>query len=582
MKKIVIIIFSVAVIYGLPSCGLLNSTKSNTGFSIKKGKPISDKDKLINTALLIDAKKEMILGNYKAAANLYNQCLARDNSNSVAYYELAEIYTHTKEYEKSVSIIKKAIKLDDDNHWYKLLYTDILQRKGKFEEAAEIYEHIVKKFPDKLEYQINLAKLHTAAKQYKSALKIYDDIENTYGISEEICLEKQKIHLHNKNYDKAIFEISKLIETFPENTRYLGLLGEIYFTVREYEKAFQAYKKIILIEPNNPYVHLSLADYYNIKGDKEKSFSEVKIAFKSPELNIDNKINILLKYFQITENNPELKVQVYELLDIMLQVHPKEAKAHAMNADFLNRDKKYIDARKSFRKVLELDSSKYLIWEQLLLIESDLKDYEAMKNEGERAMVLFPEQVLPYLFSGMGHYNLKNYKRTTEVLKLGLNFVGSNKAAELQMLILLGDSEHKLKNHKLSDKYYDKVIEIDPNNIYVLNNYAYYLCLREENLEKAEKMSKKANEKKSNSSTFQDTYAWIMFKTKKYEEAKIWIEKALKNGGDKSGAILEHYGDILFKLNNTEKAMEAWLKAKATGKASDLIEKKINDKKLYE
>ena len=56
----------------------------------------------------------------------------------------------------------------------------------------------------------------------------------------------------------------------------------------------------------------------------------------------------------------------------------------------------------------------------------------------------------------------------------------------------------------------------------------------------------------------------------------------MKNGGDTRSVILEHYGDILFKLGEKEKAIEYWNKAKKKGGGSDLLDKKIVDKNLYE
>jgi tetratricopeptide (TPR) repeat protein len=116
----------------------------------------------------------------------------------------------------------------------------------------------------------------------------------------------------------------------------------------------------------------------------------------------------------------------------------------------------------------------------------------------------------------------------------------------------------------------------------VLNNYAYYLTLRNEKLDKAAEMSKKSNELRPDDATFEDTYAWVFYKQGKYEDAKIWLEKAFAHGGDKSGAILEHYGDLLFKMGKVEDALTYWNKAKVTGEFSELLEKKIVDKKLYE
>ena len=65
-------------------------------------------------------------------------------------------------------------------------------------------------------------------------------------------------------------------------------------------------------------------------------------------------------------------------------------------------------------------------------------------------------------------------------------------------------------------------------------------------------------------------------------KAKTILESALQNGGDKNGAILEHYGDVLFKLNDPQKALEYWQKAEQAGDASELIKQKIYEKKLFD
>jgi tetratricopeptide (TPR) repeat protein len=67
-----------------------------------------------------------------------------------------------------------------------------------------------------------------------------------------------------------------------------------------------------------------------------------------------------------------------------------------------------------------------------------------------------------------------------------------------------------------------------------------------------------------------------------YEEAKKWLDKALQNGGDADGTVLEHYGDVLFKLNDVDGAVQYWMKAKEKNVDSDNIDKKIAGRKLYE
>jgi Tfp pilus assembly protein PilF len=229
-----------------------------------------------------------------------------------------------------------------------------------------------------------------------------------------------------------------------------------------------------------------------------------------------------------------------------------------------------------------LDSSKYLVWEQLLFVESELNDTDALLRESKQAIQLFPEQPLPYLFAGGGHYQKKEWEECIDVLEKGLFFVVNNIAMEAQFYAYLGDAYNQLDNHEKSDEAYENVLKLDPDNDYVLNNYAYYLSLRKENLEKAAEMAKRATELRPNSPANQDTYGWVLYQLGKYEEAKVWIGKAIADEEAASGVILEHYGDVMWQLGDTDNALEYWLKAKEKGDGSDLLDQKIQEKRLIE
>jgi tetratricopeptide (TPR) repeat protein len=95
-------------------------------------------------------------------------------------------------------------------------------------------------------------------------------------------------------------------------------------------------------------------------------------------------------------------------------------------------------------------------------------------------------------------------------------------------------------------------------------------------------MSAYSNKLEPNSSSFLDTYAWILFQLNDFAGAKEWQEKAMKAGGDKSGTIIEHYGDILFQLGNKEDALKYWKQAKDLGTDSPTIDKKISGEKYVE
>jgi tetratricopeptide (TPR) repeat protein len=112
-----------------------------------------------------------------------------------------------------------------------------------------------------------------------------------------------------------------------------------------------------------------------------------------------------------------------------------------------------------------------------------------------------------------------------------------------------------------------------------MNNFAYYLSLRKENLSRAKQLSGKCNELEPGNASFQDTFAWILFEMGDLENASIWIDKAIENGGIKSGTIMEHKGDILIKQGRTADALDFWNRAKELGGVSDKIDLKIAQKK---
>ena len=188
-----------------------------------------------------------------------------------------------------------------------------------------------------------------------------------------------------------------------------------------------------------------------------------------------------------------------------------------------------------------------------------------------------------YCFNGVANIQKKNYAEAVIVLNTGSKLVVDDKNLEGQFYTSLGDAYNELKDYLKSDENYEKALSLNPKDANVLNNYAYYLSLRGERLDKAEEMSRQSNELEPTQASYQDTYGWIMYKQNKFDDAKIWIEKSMSNGGDKSGAVLEHYGDILYRLGDIARAIENWQKARDMGDGvSEFLERKIMEKKLFE
>ncbi|MES2836929.1 MAG: tetratricopeptide repeat protein [Bacteroidota bacterium] len=574
--KIPYLFFAVVIALFSFSC----KTKKEATTTAKSN--LSEKDKMEFTFYFYEGIKSKSLGNIDEAVVYFKKCIDKDATDGAPQYEIAQLLYSKRDFQNALIYAKQAVTADEKNQWYNQIYAECLFRNNKLAESAKVYEKLIEQDPAHINYYYSLANAYIYLDKFDESIKTYDKLEKRFGVSEEVSIQKQRIYLKLNKFDKAEDEIQKLITDNPKELRYYNILADMYLTNGYKDKALLAFNKILEVDSLNGFAHLSLSDYYKEIGDAQKSLSEMKMAFKSSDVDIDTKMKVMLGYYSVSENSEEKKKEAYELLDLLVSNNLNEAKAYSMEGDFLYRDKKLKEAKQSYLKAVELDKSKFPIWYQVLIIDSELSDYTSMKKVSADAIELFPNQPGLYLLSGISNLQTNNTQKAIEDLKTGLAFVYDNKELQGQFYSNLGDAYNRIKDFKLSDEAYDNALRLNPNDIYVLNNYSYYLSLRKEKLELAEKMSKKTVELEPNNSSYLDTYGWILYVNQNYTEAKIYIEKAINAGAEKNAVILEHYGDVLYKLNDTENALLYWNKALQAGKGSEFLETKIKEKKLIE
>jgi tetratricopeptide (TPR) repeat protein len=533
-------------------------------------------------AAYLDANREKILGNLEEAAKLFRLVIDKDPDNAAARYELARILHRNGADAAALQEARQAVTLDGNNVWYVLYLAELYEDSGMPEKAIDLLEDLVDRYPDEEEYHEMLAGGYILIGKTTDALRQLDQMERRFGRNQDVIMQKRELYLRDGKFEKALEETGKLVEMAPRDTRYLLMMAEMHLDRGNKEEALALYRKVQELDPGDPYIHMSLADYYRKAGDNKASFRELKKGIANPRLDIDTKVQVLLSFYAVGEVYDSIRSQGTELTAVLIEAHPDDPKAHSIRADFLSRDENYAEARESLLKVIALDSSRYIIWEQLLRIELQLKEYSSMQKNALRANALFPNMPLPYLFGGVAAYNLKDYTSAAKSLENGVKVVAGDPGLKVDFHTYLGDTYQELKDYANSDKNYRKVLSLEPSHVYVLNNYSYFLSLRKEDLERAEEMARKVNELEPGNASYEDTYAWVLYSKGDYANARVWLEKALKNGGESNDVILEHYGDVLFKLGDTEQAREYWRKASEKGKGSKFLQDKLRDGILHE
>jgi Flp pilus assembly protein TadD len=421
------------------------------------------------------------------------------------------------------------------------------------------------------------------------AIKVYNDLEARIGLSDELVMQQFGMLTSSGKFEEAEQLALRAAAAHPQEPQYIGLLAELYDQRGDHEKALQHYLKALELDPGNSMLRIGLAEHYYATGRMDEAYEQLGEAFLDPELDIDAKMQVLIGFFEMTnsegekpEDRPAMIARAYGLIDALEKAHPESGKPHTIHGDFLLRDGKFAQAREEFRKALETEKDRFPIHMQLLQLDLQLGDHEALVKDAEAAASLFPTTPELYLYQGIGHSQLKQHDQAIEALITGRDLVVDNPPLTAQFWTSLGDAYNEAERYADSDKAYDKALALEPDNIGTLNNYAYYLSLRGEQLEKAERMSKRSNELAPGQATYQDTYAWVLFRMGRHADARVWMEKALAGSPQPDGVLLEHYGDILFELGDAAGAMEQWRKAQERGGASEAIDRKINEGRRVE
>jgi tetratricopeptide (TPR) repeat protein len=571
------------------ACGGAKPTAS--GDTRPSGEPsMAAQDKRAETMrLYMEATHARLRGENERAIQLYHQCLKADPQNAAAMFELGKLYHQTMRTAQALEMARRAVNTDRDNIWYRFLLADLLRESGRPGEAAEVYRETIARWPGRYEVHLDLAHALVLAGKHSEAAKVYADMESRFGLNEDLVVQQFHVLMNAGRGAEAEQLVQRAIAAFPRTPAYLSMLAELYDQRGEHDKALGLYQRAVALDPDNSMLRMSLAEHHYTAGRHDEAFAELGRVFEDPDVDIDAKMQVLLGFFEMTRfegerpnDRPDLIRRSYELIDILERTHPESGKPNAIRGDFLMRDGRIAEARDQFRHALRHERARFPIWQQVLQLDLQLNDFASLHADAAEAITVFPLVPELHLYDGIALSRLGRHQEAIEALVAGRDLVVDNPALQAQFWSSLGDAYHESKDFARSDEAFERALALQPNDPTVLNNHAYYLSVRNVQLEKAERMSRRSNELAPGQASFQDTYAWILFRLGRYAEARTWIEKALASGGSSEGVIVEHFGDILFKLGDAAGALEQWRRAKTLGGASDSLDRKINEGRWLE
>ena len=542
----------------------------------------SEREREQSEALFVDGVKYVLLEDYTKALERLLKAYALNPDNAAINYKIAEANMLGGNLRDAANYAEAATRLEPKNAYYYLLLAQIQASQKQYEAATRTYAALITQVPNSGSYLFNLADLYLAQGKLPDALTTLDQAEKEFGQADEISFKKQQIFLKQNKLDLALAEGEKLIRANPSEARYVLGQAEMYASNNRLADAARVAQQALRLDPGNPQGHLILAEVYRQQTLPDEAAQQLKLAFASPALDIDERVRILVGYIKQLPSPKETVNQLArDLAAATVKIFPKEAKSYAVAGDIQTLTNQKKEARDTYLRALRYDNSKFQIWQQVVLIDAELNQTDSLLAHTDRALELFPNQASLWFYNGVAHALKKQPQKGVKALEHGRKLVVNNAELLGQFDAQLGDAYHELREYEKSDAAYEAALAGDANNVQVLNNYSYFLSLRGVKLDRAKQMSGKVVKQFPDSDTYVDTYAWVLYKQKDYAGARASLERVMPTTKDAS--VIEHYGDILYQLGEKDKALAEWQRArKADGPASDLLDRKLKDRKLYE
>ncbi|SHF33908.1 Lipopolysaccharide biosynthesis regulator YciM, contains six TPR domains and a predicted metal-binding C-terminal domain [Hoylesella oralis] len=546
---------------------------------------LSPNDRKRYDYFFLEAMRQQNAGHFDAAYDLLNHCLEIDSTAAEAYYMLAMYLTELKKDTLALQNIERAAALDSTNETYQERVAQYYISMGDYDRAILSYERLYAANHERTDVLNILVQLYQQKKSYSDMLNTINRIEQAEGTSEEITLSKMRVYEMMGDSKAAYKTLKNLSDTHPNDLNYRIMLGNWLMQNKREKEAYKIFISALKEEPDNSYAQTSLYDYYNTVGTKEQAQTLRDAILLSKKTPSQTKMLLLQ---EVIKNNEDQTVsdstQILKLFDRVMAADVHNADIATLKAAYMTLKKMpqaMVDS--ALQHVLDISPDNAGARMQLIRSYLDKKDWDKIIYLCKPGMQYNPEEMAFYYFMGWSYFQKGDSDAALDAFRRGVSEINSQSDPDIasDFYAMMGDILHQKGNRVEAFAAYDSCLQWKSDNIYCLNNYAYYLSEEGENLQKAEQMSYKTIKSEPKNSTFLDTYAWILFMEQRYAEAKIYIDQAIQNDTDsvKNAVVIEHAGDIYAMNGDTRQALQYWQEAVKAGGDSALLQRKIKLKK---
>lgn len=500
------------------------------------------------------AMAKMSADDYEAARDLLIHCNEIDSEAAETYFFLAHCYSNLDNDSLSMAMLTRAAEKDPDNITYKEALMPIYLQNNELDKAAEIMEEIVADTPERTDILNILLQIYNYQKNNTLTIKTLDRLEVQEGKTEEIAMARVQLYTQMNEDKKALKELKSLVQTHPLDLNYRVMMGNWLLSKGKKKDAYKEYQTVLKEEPDNENALMSMMDYYRAEGNDSLANRERDRLLLSPKTQQDTRMLLMKQFIRVSEQNASDSTAVLNMFDRVLALKQNDTQYLELKLAYMTMKQMPEDSLKVvLTQIIDMQPEHSQARFELIKMAWAKGDHEEMVRLAKPAQQYNPDEWAFSYFLGIGYFLNDQVDECIDALETAAANVDESKQKDLaiEMYALLGDALHKVGNIQKAFEAYENCLRLDPENKSCLNNYAYYLSEENMELEKAAAMSLKTIKDEPNNATYLDTYAWILYLQGRYEEAKIYIEMAVKNldKEQENTTILEHQQAILEKAD---------------------------------
>lgn len=537
--------------------------------------------------LFLDAVCSQLRGDDSTALRLLDSCRTVNPNAAEAFYRLAQQYTDMGNDSLATQYLERAARLQPANDTYQESVAATYIQKRDYDSAIKAYENLYAHHRERTDVLDILARLYGAKKDYTRMLSTIERMEKIDGESDELTFMKMNVYEMRHDTKNAYRMLKALNDAHPNEPNYKVMLGNWLMNHSRRDEAFKCFQGALADDPQNAFALNSMYDYYRAGGDNAAADElREKILFSS-QTESKTKVTMLQQAIKESEQNGGDSVVVLNLFDRTMAASPKNADISNMKAMYMKLKGMPIDSvNAAFEHTLTFEPDNNLARIKLIQDKWEKKKWDEVIALSTAGTQYNPDDMTFYYFLGLAYFQKDDDDHALDALKRGADEIDDHADSDMasDFYGAMGDILFKKKQQEEAFEAYDKSLKWKEDNIVVLNNYAYYLSELRRDLKRAEQMSFKTVQAEPTNATYLDTYAWILFLQKRYDEARAYIDRALQNDTDTvngpSAVVIGHAGDIYCMCGDTDRAVELWQRALKAGGDKAVLTRKIKTKKL--